>query len=110
MKASSDDLDSQYEAMVKEEDSLKYVLELYVTGMSPKSRLSIKKVKELCETFLAGRYELKVIDLFQNPEEARKAQIIAAPTLLKLLPLPLRKIIGDMADEDRVLIGLDIRK
>src|SRR5512140_3507563 len=72
-----------------------YVLRLYVTGMTPKSARTIAEVKKICEEYLAGRYELQVIDIYQQPNLAKGEQIIAAPTLIKKLPLPLRRVIGD---------------
>lgn len=86
----------------------KYVLRLYVTGMTPKSINAIENIRKICEENLQGRYELEVIDIYQKPEYARKEQIIAAPTLIKKLPLPLRKFIGDMSNKDRILVGLDL--
>ena len=87
----------------------KYVLKLYVAGVTPRSRDAIQTVTAVCAEHLAGRYELEVIDLYQQPLLARGDQIIAAPTLLKKLPLPLRRLIGSMADRDRVIVGLDLR-
>jgi circadian clock protein KaiB len=86
----------------------KYVLRLYVTGMTPKSINAIENIRKICEENLQGRYELEVIDIYQNPECAKKEEIIAAPTLIKKLPLPLRKFIGDMSNKDRILVGLDL--
>lgn len=99
-----------YEAMIKENDNSRYVLKLFVTGMTPKSKRSIKKIKEICEIYLKDRYELEIVDLYQNPEKAREAQVIAAPTLIKKLPLPLRKIIGDLTNEEKVIVGLNLKK
>jgi len=86
-----------------------YVLRLYITGTSPLSIRALENVKKICEEYLAGRYELEVVDLFQQPELAMGEQIIAAPTLIKKLPLPLRRIIGDFSLTERVLVGLDLR-
>ena len=86
----------------------KYVLRLYVTGMTPKSTRTIANVQKLCETYLAGRYELEVVDIYQQPKLAKGEQIIATPTLIKKLPLPLRRLIGDMSDTERFLIGVDL--
>jgi circadian clock protein KaiB len=72
--------------------------------------LAITNLKKICEEYLEGKYELEVIDLYQNPLLAREEQIIAAPTLIKKLPLPFRRIIGDMSNEEKVLMGLDLRK
>lgn len=87
-----------------------YILRLYVAGTSPQSVRAIANVKKICEEHLQGRYELQVIDLYQQPQLAQGEQIIAAPTLIKKLPLPLRRIIGDMSSDERVLVGLDLRK
>ena len=88
----------------------KYILRLSISGASSRSALAIENLKKICEEYLQGRYELEVIDLFQHPVLAKDEQIIAAPTLIKKLPLPLRRIIGDMSDKDKVLIGLDLVK
>lgn len=86
-----------------------YILRLYVAGTSPQSVRAIANVKKICEEHLHGRYELQVIDLYQQPQLAQGEQILAAPTLIKKLPLPLRRIIGDMSSVERVLVGLDLR-
>jgi circadian clock protein KaiB len=86
-----------------------YVLRLYVTGSTPRSAAAISNIRKLCEEHLAGRYNLEVIDIYQQPTLAQGEQIIAAPTLIKKLPVPLRKIVGDLSNEERVLMGLDIR-
>jgi len=88
----------------------RYVLRLYVAGITPKSQKAIRSVKAICEEHLPGRYDLEVVDIYQNPEALKEGQVVVAPTLVKKLPLPLRRLIGDMADRDRVLIGLDLRK
>ena len=86
----------------------RYVLRLYVTGTTPKSVTAIANIKKICESHLEGRYDLEVIDTYQKPEVAKKDQIIALPTLVKRLPTPLRRIIGDLSDTQKVLIGLDL--
>jgi circadian clock protein KaiB len=86
----------------------KYVLRLYVTGMTPKSINAIQNIRKICEENLKGRYELEVIDIYQQPEYAKKEDILAAPTLIKKLPLPLRKFIGDMSNKEKILVGLDL--
>jgi len=93
-----------------EKTDARYVLRLYVTGMTPRSQKAIESIKEISEEHLAGRYDLEVIDIYQQPERAQEAQVVATPTLIKQLPLPLRKLIGDMSDKDRVLVGLGIQK
>jgi circadian clock protein KaiB len=89
-------------------DTGKYILRLYVTGMTARAARTIESLRTFCEKHLTGRYELQVIDIYQQPELARTEQIVAVPTLIKKLPLPLRRLIGDMSDEARVLVGLDI--
>lgn len=86
-----------------------YLLRLYVTGSTSRSARSIFNIRKLCEERLLGHYKLEVIDIYQQPEIAREEQIIAAPTLIKKLPLPLRKLVGDLSDHDRVLVGLDLK-
>ena len=86
-----------------------YVLRLYVAGVTPRSVQAIENIRRICKEHLDGRYQLEVIDIHQQPVLAKEDQIIAAPTLVRRLPLPLRKLIGDMRDEQRVLIGLDLR-
>jgi circadian clock protein KaiB len=86
-----------------------YVLRLYVAGMTPRSSAAIRAITEICEDHLKGRYVLDVVDIYRQPTLARGEQIIAAPTLIKKLPLPLRRMIGDMADTERILVGLDLR-
>jgi len=88
----------------------RYVLKLYVAGQSPKSVNAITNIKAICEENLQGRYELEVIDLYQQPLLAQGDQIIAVPTLIRKLPPPLRRIIGDLSNTERVLVGLDIQK
>ena len=78
--------------------------------MTPRSTRAVENVRTICEEHLQGRYELEVIDIYQQPTLAKGEQIIAAPTLIKKLPLPLRRIIGDMSSTERVLIGLDLRR
>ncbi len=87
----------------------KYVLRLYVSGITPRSTRAIENIRRICEENLKGRYELEVIDIFQQPEAARSEQIIAAPTLIKKLPLPLRKFIGDLSDTERILVGMEVK-
>jgi len=90
-------------------ESEAYVLRLYVTGLTPRSTLAIANVRKICDEHLEGRYELEVIDLYQQPRLAKGDQIIAAPTLIKTLPLPLRRLIGDMSNTEKVLIGMDLK-
>ena len=86
-----------------------YVLRLYITGLTPRSTQAILNIKKICEENLAGRYQLEIIDVYQQPALAKREQIIAAPTLIKHLPQPLRRFIGDMSQTDKLLIGLDLQ-
>ncbi len=90
-------------------DEESYLLRLYVSGMTPNSRRAVENVKRICEEHLQGRFELEIIDIYQQPICARDGRIVAAPTLIKELPPPLRKFIGDMSQTERVLTGLDLR-
>lgn len=87
----------------------KYELRLYVAGKTPKSITALKNLQSYCEEHLAGEYSIEVIDLLQNPQLAEGDQILAVPTLVKKVPEPVRKIIGDLSDKEKVLVGLDIR-
>ena len=86
----------------------RYVLRLYVTGMTPRSARAISNLRAICDEYLEGRYDLEVIDIYQQPVLTKGEQIVAAPTLIKKLPLPMRRIIGDMSNRDHVLLGLDL--
>ena len=85
-----------------------YVLRLFITGTTSRSARAIANLRRVCEQRLHGEYDLEVIDIYQHPAAAREYQIVAAPTLVKMLPLPLRRIIGDLANEERILAGLDL--
>jgi circadian clock protein KaiB len=100
----------QFEETIKKSRNEKYLLRLYVSGSTPKSAGAIENIKKICEEYLQGRYELEVIDLYKKPGLAQGEQIIAAPTLVKRLPEPLKRIIGDLSDTERVLVGLDLKK
>jgi circadian clock protein KaiB len=88
----------------------KYILRLYVTGATSLSRRAILNINAICKDHLQGRYDLQVIDIHQKPALAKDEQIVAAPTLIKQLPLPLRRIIGDMSNRESVLFGLDLKR
>ena len=103
------DLIAAFERAATNQSQVKYVLTLYVTGMRPRSQRAIENIRRLCDEHLAGRYELQVIDIYQQPAYTQEAQIIAAPTLVKKLPPPLRQIIGDMSDDGRVLVALGVK-
>ncbi len=97
------------ETAAAEQATQRYVLRLYVAGLTPRSQEAIRNVTAACDQHLAGRYELQVVYIYLQPVLAKGEQIIAAPTLIKKLPLPLRRLIGNMADKDRLLVGLDLR-
>ena len=99
----------EFEKAEAKRERAKYVLRLYVTGMTPKSTLAIDNVRKLCEKYLEGCYELDVIDIYQQPKLAKGEQIIATPTLIKKLPPPLRRLIGDMSDTEKFLVGIDLK-
>ncbi len=103
------DATERYEKALEEAQKAKYLLRLYVTGLTPNSLRAIENIKNICEEHLQGRYELEVVDIYQNPVLAQGEQIIAAPTLIKKLPEPLRKFIGDMSQTEKILMGLDLR-
>jgi circadian clock protein KaiB len=106
VKSSHTDFDLTISKLNKD----KYILRLYITGSTSRSILAIANLKKICEEYLEGQYELEVIDLYQKPGLAKGEQIIAAPTLIKKLPLPLRRIIGDMSNKEKVLLGLDLKE
>ena len=87
-----------------------YDLRLYVAGQTPKSVLAFRNLKQICEEHLQGRYEIEIIDLLQNPQLAQGDQILAVPTLVRRLPEPIKKIIGDLSNTERVLVGLDLQE
>lgn len=108
-KSSVHDSTEAFELALLETDKGNYLLRLYVSGMTPNSRKAIANVRKLCEEHLEGRYQLEIIDIYQQPIFAKEGQIVAAPTLVKELPPPLRKFIGDMSNVERILLGLDVR-
>ena len=86
----------------------RYVLRLYVTGTTPRSARAIQNIRAICEEKLQGCYDLEVVDIYQHPERAKPEQVVVTPTLVRNLPLPVRRLIGDLSDAERVLVGLDI--
>src|SRR5947209_10316541 len=82
-----------------------YVLRLYIAGTTPRSAQAVSNIRAICEETLKGRYDLEIIDIYQQPQHAKPEQIVVAPTLIKKLPLPVRKIIGDLSNKERVLVG-----
>ena len=103
------DSTEEFEKALEECPEVRYTLRLFVAGMTPKSQRAIEAVKELCDTELQGRIDLEIVDIYQQPELVKDEQVLAAPTLIKKLPLPLRRIIGDMSDKERLIVGLDLR-
>jgi circadian clock protein KaiB len=87
----------------------KFVLKLYVTGTSPRTRQAIENLQRICEQDLHGRYQLDIIDVLEQPQAAEDDRILATPTLIKRLPPPLRRVIGDLSDKEKVLFGLEVR-
>ena len=103
------DSTKEFEKALALKGDQKYILRLYVTGSTPKSAVAIRNIRKICDEHLKGAYDLEVIDIYQQPLLARGEQIIAAPTLLKKLPLPLRSFVGDMSNTEQILLGLDLR-
>ena len=99
----------EFAKKAKKTSKEKYVLRLYIAGMSTQSQRAIENITKICEENLKGRYELEIVDIYQQPQRASEGQIIAAPTLIKKLPVPLRRFIGDMANKEKMLLGLDLR-
>jgi circadian clock protein KaiB len=87
----------------------RYLLKLYVTGSNPRAELAVANLRRICEQELAGQYALEIIDVLENPQLAEDEKILATPTLIKQLPPPLRRVIGDLSDTDKVLLGLEVR-
>lgn len=103
------DATAAFERSLAEAGDQQYVLCLYVTGMTPRSLRAVANIKDICKEYLEGRCTLQVIDINQQPRLTDGEQIIAVPTLIKRLPAPLRRVIGDLSDREKVLIGLDLR-
>jgi len=106
---SKSSIEKQLEKGGKKSKPQKYILHLYVAGLSPRSQTAIENIRKICGEYLQGRFKLVIQDIYQNPIIARNGQILAAPTLVKKLPLPLRKFVGDMSDNKKLLVGLDLR-
>lgn len=109
-QSSAADTLTAFEAAGADHDKGPYILRLYVVGTTPHSKRAIVNIRKICEEHLPGRYELEIVDVSRYPTLAEGEQIIAAPTLIKKLPLPLRRFIGDMSQTERILLGLDLRK
>jgi circadian clock protein KaiB len=91
-----------------EDNGAEYLLHLYITGATPNSTRAVRNIKEICEQYLKGRYELLIIDIYQQPERAQENQLIAAPTLVKMRPGLVRRLVGDLSDRRRVLVALGL--
>ena len=89
--------------------SVRYALRLYITGQTPRSRQSVENLRALCDKYIPNQFDLEVVDIYQQPAMAAAGQIIAAPTLIKSMPLPLRRLVGDFSDQNRVILGLDLK-
>jgi len=105
-----DSTTAEFEHALANAQEGEYVLHLYIAGTNQRSLHAVQRITDFCERFLAGRYELKVIDIYQHPALAEAGQVIAAPTLVRSLPEPMRRVVGDMADEGRVMIAMGIRR
>ncbi len=102
------DASGDFEEALNEEANRRYVLRLYVAGNTQRSANTILNLRNVCEEYLQGRYQLEIIDIYQHPEMAKMDQIVATPTLVKELPPPIRRIIGDLSEKERVLVGLNL--
>ncbi len=100
----------RFEKALENSHKEKYVLRLYVTGMTPASTRAIENIRSICEEHLKGRYQLQIVDIYQHPNLAKGEQISAAPTLIKSLPTPLRRFVGDLSNKEQVLLGMDLRR
>jgi circadian clock protein KaiB len=105
------EFEAQHERLLEkgEGEEGRYLLVLYVAGASARSRRAILNLERICGQYLPSRCEIRVVDIFQQPELAKEAQLLASPTLIKKLPLPIRQIIGDLSDTERVLAGIDLK-
>jgi circadian clock protein KaiB len=104
----SDAMTASFEQAIANQDQQHYSLRLYIAGATSRSRQALENLKAVCETHLQGRYELEVIDVYQCPLQMERDRVVAIPTLVKKLPLPLRHIIGDLSNTEKVLVGLDL--
>ncbi len=109
-KKDKGDVTAEYEKALEQQKSQKYVLRLYIAGNNLRSQMAVENVKKICEEYLKGRYDLEVIDIYQDHTKNPVDLVLAAPTLIKKLPLPLRRVIGDMTRKDKVLVGLDLEQ
>ena len=105
----SDTTLADFEKLVADLAQPSYVFCLYISGNTPRSTQAVERVRRICDQYLPGRYELKVVDVYQQPAETRLNKVVAVPTLIKELPLPSQTFIGDMSNTDRILIGLNLK-
>ena len=98
-----------FESLVVDLSEAKFVFRLFVSGASSRSAVAVANIRGICEQYLAGRYEMEVIDIYQEPDAIRTAQVIAVPTLIKELPLPAQRFVGDMSDTERIVVGLSLK-
>ncbi|OKH33558.1 thiol-disulfide isomerase [[Phormidium ambiguum] IAM M-71] len=103
------DITAEFEKALSQQDERYYVLRLYIAGTTPQSIQALQNLHKICEEYLKGRYELEVIDVYQNPELAAPGNVFAIPTLIKQLPPPLQRLIGNLSNTEKLLIGLDIQ-
>ncbi len=101
---------AKYEKAISKKKQQNHLLRLYVTGTTRRSVRAIENIRKICEEYLPDSYELEIIDVYQQPQLLNGDQIVAVPTLIKRLPSPLRKFIGDLSDTDKILLGLDLKK
>jgi circadian clock protein KaiB len=106
----SNDTLAEFERLVANLAQPQYVFRLYVSGSTPRSALAIANVRGICERYLPGRYDLEVVDVYQQPAATRSGQVVAVPTLIKELPLPTQRFVGDMSDTERIVIGLNLKE
>jgi circadian clock protein KaiB len=99
----------EFESLVAELANPRYVFRLFVSGATSRSATAVASVRRICERYLPGKYDLEVVDIYQQPEETRKAQIVAAPTLIKEFPFPEQRFVGDMSNAERIIVGLNLK-
>jgi circadian clock protein KaiB len=109
LDGSTEEALQQFEKLVADLAAPKYIFRLYVAGNTARSTAAIANVRRICDRYLAGRYELEVIDVYQQPASSKQAQLVAVPTLIKELPLPAQRFVGDMSNTERLVIGLNLR-
>ncbi len=109
MDKESNKFDDFEEALETSKEDGKYILRLFIAGLNPKSKMAIENLQKICDDELEGKCELEIVDIYQQPIYAKEGKIVAAPTLIKELPLPIRRFVGDLSDKEKLLLGLDLR-